>query len=164
VQERVHHRSHHAPYKQCGHAEPRPGGREAWSSCAARLPVPRPSPIKVTWHQRSEHTCQGCTLGSASPCAQACALRRSRRFRRLTHAGQGPRPHSRPAALAPPLPAPMKPGTHTWEGVPPAEKSLINFGRRLAKLPRLRSGVGRHRQEERWRKVTWDDVCCAEDD
>lgn len=138
MQERVHHRSHHSPDKQGGHAEPRPGGREAWSSGAARLTILRPSSIKVTWRQKSKHTGQGCTPGSASPRAPACALPGSRRRQRLSPARDPARTPSQQLWHAP-LPAPTEPGTHTWEGVPPAETATINFGRRLPKLPRLRS-------------------------
>lgn len=75
--------------------------------------------------------------------------------------GQGPRPLSRSAALARASACPQ--GTrdpHLGRG---AGTSAINFGRRLPELPRLRSGVGRHCQEERWRRVTWDYERPAED-
>lgn len=81
--------------------------------------------------------------------------------------GQGPRPHSRPSALprasaCRPRNAGPTPGTgcHPRRTLPHAAS-----GAGYQKLPRLRSwGGGRHRQEERWRGVTWDDVHLGAED
>lgn len=47
------------------------GGKKLGHRCCTS-DYPRSSPIKATWRQRSEYTCQ--TLGSAFPRARVCAL------------------------------------------------------------------------------------------